>query len=251
MTETRTIATTVVFTALVFATTMAFSISIPATKGYFDVGEIMVYTTALLFGPYVGAFAGGVGSAMSDAVLAPQYAPGTLAIKAAEGFLVGYLSTRVFKGLSLRSWKLASIALGGLVAVAVTYLGVTQLSGALQVFIGFSSGPNTTVGPQGFWSLTVPTLLWIVIGLAAFAIIVAAALTVDQVMGWTMLSILVGGSEMVAGYFLYEYVILAVGLGAAASEVPINVAQAVVGLLVSIPLARSVKRMMTRTLVAR
>src|SRR5437879_2406825 len=81
--------------AFVAAATMAFSVSVPVTNGYFNVGEIMVYTSALLMGPYVGAFAGGVGSAISDLALsAPIYAPGTLLIKGLEGLIVGYVGNR-------------------------------------------------------------------------------------------------------------------------------------------------------------
>ncbi|HME18238.1 MAG TPA: ECF transporter S component, partial [Nitrososphaerales archaeon] len=95
----QTVASAAVFTAFVAAATAVFSVFIPATNGYFNVGEIMVYTSALLMGPYVGAFAGGVGSAISDISLGfPYYAPGTLVIKAAEGFIVGYLSKRAFAG---------------------------------------------------------------------------------------------------------------------------------------------------------
>src|SRR5713226_5050817 len=98
--RTKTVAATAVFTAFVAAATMAFVIYIPATKGYFNIGEVMVYIVAMLMGPYVGAFAGGVGSAISDAILAPVYAPGTLVIKGIEGFVVGYLTSRTPAALS-------------------------------------------------------------------------------------------------------------------------------------------------------
>lgn len=48
-----------VFAALVCIATIAFTVSVPATSGYFNIGETIIYVAALLFGPFVGAFAGG------------------------------------------------------------------------------------------------------------------------------------------------------------------------------------------------
>src|SRR5207253_5936047 len=63
-----TITVTAVFTALVFLSTYLFQIPIPATQGYFNLGDIMIFITALTFGSRVGGFAGGIGSALSDAL---------------------------------------------------------------------------------------------------------------------------------------------------------------------------------------
>ena len=77
---------TIVFTSLVCVATMAFSVYVPHTRGFFNIGETIIYTTALLFGPFIGAFAGGVGSMVADIFLGyPYYAPATLIIKACEG----------------------------------------------------------------------------------------------------------------------------------------------------------------------
>jgi len=90
-----TLATAAVFTALVCVATMIFSIYVPATEGFFNIGESMIFITAILFGPVAGAFAGGVGSALADILLGfGHYAPGTLIIKACEGAIVGMLRKR-------------------------------------------------------------------------------------------------------------------------------------------------------------
>jgi len=83
-----------VFAALVFVGTYSFVINIPATGGYFNLGEIVIYVAALVFGPLVGGVAGGVGAAISDALVAPPFAPGTLVIKGLEGAIVGFLGKR-------------------------------------------------------------------------------------------------------------------------------------------------------------
>ena len=90
-----TITVTGVFTALVFLSTYLFQIPIPATQGYFNLGDIMIFITALTFGPTVGGFAGGIGSALSDAVAGfGTFAPFTLIIKGLEGYVAGLISRR-------------------------------------------------------------------------------------------------------------------------------------------------------------
>ena len=240
-----TVASAAIFTAFVAAATSVFSVYIPATSGYFNVGEIMVYTSALLMGPYVGAFAGGVGSMISDLSLGyPYYAPGTLMIKAAEGFIVGYLGTRAFPSISRASWRGIAIAVGLVFALALAYVGSTFLSGDISPTIGGAWGiPALTL------NFTVPALFWPLVAAAAFVIIAIVGLRLQVKSGQSILSVLVGGSEMVAGYYFYESFILTLIAPASytatiapLTEVPFNVAQALIGLLVAVPLVRSIKR---------
>ena len=83
--------------ALVAVATYAVQIPIPATKGYLNFGDIMIFVSALTFGPVVGGFAGGVGSALSDVAggYASTYAPFTLVIKGAEGIIAGLIANRL------------------------------------------------------------------------------------------------------------------------------------------------------------
>ena len=90
---TLTIAQAGVMAALVAVTTFLVQVPIPATKGYLDFGDIMIFVSALTFGPIVGGFAGGVGSAISDVASGFAYfAPFTLIIKGAEGLIAGLIS---------------------------------------------------------------------------------------------------------------------------------------------------------------
>jgi uncharacterized membrane protein len=256
-TNARVVASTAVFTAFVAAVTMVFSVYIPATRGYFNIGEVMVYTVAMLMGPYVGAFAGGVGSAISDAVLAPIYAPGTLVIKGAEGFVVGFLTNRGAVASTEKAWRTASAAVGVGLAAAIGWIGITNLSGPQQLYLGFSNGPkaiavgpfviqaNSTIGPQFYANFTVPWVLWVLVAVATFLLVLVAGLRLDPKLGWTILSILAGGSAMVVGYFLYESIALQLGFVTASVEVPINIGQVLVGLVVSIPMVRSIRRVAT------
>ena len=157
------IALAAIFAALVFVATYFFFISIPATSGYFNLGETIIYVAALLFGALVGAISGGIGAMIADILLAAQFAPGTLAIKSIEGAIVGYLYRKLQNRL-----------------------------------------PNRTLS-------------------AAIAIVI-------------------GGLEMVAGYFLYEQLVLGYPLAAALAEVPFNLVQMAVGLVIAIPIMHAVLR---------
>lgn len=244
-TNARTVATTAVFTAFVAAATSVFSVYIPATTGYFNVGEIMVYTSALLMGPYVGAFAGGVGSMISDLTLGyPYYAPGTLIIKGLEGLIVGYLGTRTFSRISKGGWRRIAIGFGLAFSLALGYVGATYLSGTFSVTLGGAWGIPSLVSNFG-----VPEAAWVVIAALAFVAIAAASLRIELKSGQSVMSVLIGGSEMVAGYYLYESFVLTLVAPASVvatltplTEVPFNIAQALIGLLVAVPLVRAIKR---------
>lgn len=103
-----------VTTALVFLSTFLFQLPIPATGGYFNFGDIMIFITAIAFGPQVGGFAGGIGSALSDLLGGfGVFAPFTLIIKGAEGLTVGLISRRTFRGRDIAAWATGSIAMVG------------------------------------------------------------------------------------------------------------------------------------------
>jgi uncharacterized membrane protein len=156
---------TAIFAALVFVVTSQIPpIPIPATSGYFNIGETTIYIAALIFGPLVGALAGGIGSALSDAFLGfGLFAPGTFFIKGGEGLIVGFLNTILRRRIS-----------------------------------------NLTV--------------------------------------CATISVLIGGLEMVAGYFLYEQFVIGYPFAVALAEVPFNIVQMLIGLLVAIPVMHAVFR---------
>ena len=63
---TRELAASAIMAALVCVATMIIQFPIPATQGFFNVGDAMVIVAALTFGPVVGAIAGGLGSSLAD-----------------------------------------------------------------------------------------------------------------------------------------------------------------------------------------
>ena len=153
-------AASAVMAALVCVATMLIQFPIPATQGFFNVGDAMVMVAALTFGPIVGAIAGGLGSSLAD-FLGGWYvwAPFTLVIKGIEGLLAGWV------------------------------LGMGREN------------------PRRF----------------------------RLVLAW-----MVGGLEMVAGYFIVQ--VYMYGLGNALVEAPFNFVQMAVGGIIGIPISMALKQ---------
>jgi uncharacterized membrane protein len=159
------IATAAVFASLVFVVTgLIPPITIPATSGYFNLGEPIIYIAALVFGPIVGGVAGGIGASLADAYLGFAYfAPGTLIIKGFEGIIVGFLNVKLQKRIH-----------------------------------------NATV--------------------------------------CACIAVVCGGLEMVTGYFLYEQFVLGYPFAVALVEVPFNLVQMSIGLVIAVPVMHAVQR---------
>ncbi|MEB3780598.1 MAG: ECF transporter S component [Desulfurococcales archaeon] len=229
----RSIVLASVFSALVFTATLI-SVSTPITKGYFNLGESMVYTAAIIGGPAVGAVAGGLGSSLADIYLGyGDYAPGTLIIKGVEGFLVGLL----FKALSRiprDKWKRYSIILALIAGAGISVAGL--------ILYGGLYGGNTELVLWGkTYKFTIPAPAWVMLGVIVAIVIIYTSFRVESLIAGAVLSMMLGGLEMVAGYFIYEYAILGYGISAAA-EIPINIGQALVGTVISVFIISTVYR---------
>jgi len=136
-----TIAAGAIFAALVTVATYLFIIPIPATTGYFNLGESMVYIAALVFGPFSGLIAG-AGASIADLLIpgGAAFAPATLIIKTTEGFMVGYLNKSLLKKTkSTTISATTSILVGGLImifgyfAYEVVILGFPMTIALLEV----------------------------------------------------------------------------------------------------------------------
>lgn len=90
---TRQIAAIAIMAALATVATMVFTFPIPATNGFFNLGDVIVVVSGLTYGSLIGGISGGVGSALADILLGySNWAPFTLIIKGTEGFVVGYIA---------------------------------------------------------------------------------------------------------------------------------------------------------------
>jgi uncharacterized membrane protein len=202
----KTVALYGILTALTAAVTYASYLPFSPTKGYFNLGETMVFFSALTFGFRGGAICGGIGSAAADILLGSGiYAPITAAAKGAEGFVAGILGR--LKGGT--HWgPVLGIVIGLLLAVAASW----PLPGKVW---GFDE-----------W------LIQLFLFLAVWAVVFILFQRWKEILSIAtpmILGIAAGGALMVATYFMGEYFLLNVGLGKALAEVPINVAQVVIG----------------------
>lgn len=221
-------------TALVTAATMVFTVYVPATRGYFNLGETMVYFTALYFGAFIGAFAGGVGSALADVILGYYiYAPATLLIKAAEGWVAGYLALKLTGREKTSKIFILSLIVSAGYLFVILLVGLYVLSGEFEAsFTMFMS----IVG-------VIHPFIWYPLAVLGIATPLYLTIRSRKAEGLLLLTLLLSGLVMVSGYFIYEQFILGYY---AFAEVPANLGQVTVGIAVAIPLYRAVKKLSTR-----
>lgn len=110
-----------VLTALTAAVTMATFVPFAPTKGYFNLGDSIVFFSSLTFGMKAGGVCGGFGSAVADILLGSGYfAPLTLIAKGSEGAVSGAVSSlKVGSRLTI----VLGIALGGTCMVMSYFIG--------------------------------------------------------------------------------------------------------------------------------
>jgi uncharacterized membrane protein len=107
-------------TALTAVTTMLVRVPIPATNGYFNIGDVFIILAGLWLGPRAGFIAGAFGSAIADAIGFPVYIPATFIVKGFEGWITGMLARHATTGSIMRP-GLAAVT-GGLSMVAGYYV---------------------------------------------------------------------------------------------------------------------------------
>ncbi|MBO3840990.1 MAG: ECF transporter S component [Candidatus Brockarchaeota archaeon] len=223
----RLVSSAALSTALVFMATASVSIYIPATRGYFNLGDSMIFLTALLFGPLVGFLAGGLGSMLSDLFLGyTVYAPATLIVKGVEGFLTAFLH-EAFAGKESRATRLLMVFLPVPTVILGTMLVIFLFTGEAEVSL--LTIYSATIAYQ-------PILFTILIVLAASLIFILRVYRENLPL---IVPCFIGGFEMVLGYFLYELSLYQLG---AVFEVPANFAQTFLGTLVAVPLYNAVAK---------
>ncbi len=230
------ISITALMAALCSVLTMMFQIYVPATTGYFNFGEIGVYISAVLFGPIVGGFAGGVGSMIADILLGyPHYAIATLIIKGAEGFLVGYLSHRFRNQFAPQRLRYLGVFIGVGLALSLGIIGWFRFSGELFI----SGGPETNT-----WWLSLiilPSWVWFILAIFIGITTILITIRYEPNAAWDAMAMLLGGCLMLTGYFLYQQFIF-VTPQSPLIEVPANLMQSIIGILVALPVTDRVRR---------
>jgi uncharacterized membrane protein len=229
----RLIASSALSIALVFVATSSISIYISATKGYFNLGDSMIFLTALLFGPVEGGLAGGVGSMLSDVFLGyTVYAPATPVVKGIEGFITGSLYRIIRDKKTYRAW-IAMMVLFLPVMILGVIVTVLMFRGDEAKVSLFATGPVTFPSEPLFFTLLV---------LLAVLIIVVFKFHKKNLL--TIIPCFIGGFEMVLGYLIYE--LFLVGLGAI-FEVPANFAQVFLGTLIANAIYTGLEKRFSKT----
>ncbi len=207
------VAITGIMGSLICVLTAFLAIPIPATEGYFNFGELLVFTTAILFGPIIGGLAGGIGSSLADLLSGAYsfYWPYTLVAKGLEGLVVGL----IFKKFKERDDKETQfkqfLIISGLVA------------GILIAVIGES-------------------IAWIIIGVIISTSIILITIGFHQTIRNKIFAIIIGGSIMVSVYLISEFYILDYGTSAF-FELPANISQVIIGMIIAIPLTERIEKM--------
>ena len=147
----RMLTLTALLIALTAVATLVIRVPMPATQGYINLGDTVIFVAALLFGARTGGLAGGIGSALADLLGGyAHWAPFTLIIKGLEGVMVGLL----FRGTLLSGggvfWGGVSALLGGMWMATGYFLVETFLYGWQPAL---SSLPGN--GAQGLSSVLV------------------------------------------------------------------------------------------------
>lgn len=105
-------------TALAALGTLLIRIPIPATTGYFNIGDVFVVLAGLWLGPLAGLIVGAIGPAVADAIGFPQFILATAVTKGCEGLVVGLIGGGARK---MPTWRRGLAATCGGVIVVVGY----------------------------------------------------------------------------------------------------------------------------------
>jgi VanZ family protein len=146
---------------------------------------------------------------------------------------VGFLNRRIPGKNAPNRWRIYTVLLGVLVGILLGTIGSIYLQ-SVDIYLGFPSPASPT------FSLQISVFEWYFFGGVLALAIALMGFKLEPDSGRAVLSILVGGMEMVLGYFLYEQLVL--GKTAAVVEVAANILQMLVGLAVAIPIARTISR---------
>ncbi len=236
----RELVITSIYIVAVYAATIILQIYQPATGGYFNLGEAVIYIAAILHGPLVAGIAGGVGASLADLSTGYSiFAPATLVIKFTEGYVAGYLVSR-YKGLFTRHRELLAGLVGGLYTALLIFFAVVYWSGTIFI------GPEQVLSqPFPSMSVNIPLIAWIIVAVVLGSLF-TWVLARKYATSWEPVALLLAGLVMVTGYFLYEYFISNPLTGRpsfeAVFEVPVNIGQALIGTILAVPIAGWLRR---------
>ena len=231
-------------TALVI---LATSLKIPIINGYIHLGDGFVFLSAIILGPFYGAFAAGVCSMAADILGGfAQWALPTLLIKSSMAMLLGLISRQKTK-------KQAYISAGATVVIWTAFF--ITIKNALINAVKFSAeglaqamddtAENIVQKAAGIqWKLSAAILIFLMIVFLLLVWLIkkqsSAGFSPKMVLG--MMS---AGACMIIGYYLAEVLIYGNPVSPAFS-VPMNLFQFIVGIVITAAISPALSRRDTR-----
>lgn len=226
-------------TALVFILTFIIKIPVPYTAGYIHLGDSMIYISVIILGPFLGAFASGVGSMLSDILGGyAQYALPTLIIKSIMALCMGFILTSKTKKSTFFSVITAIV-----VWIAFSVGAILNLQYHIK-----AEGTGSILESVGVDIQTINNLpIWLIVGIAVSIVILsAAAWLISRKAGRgifgskAIIGMTAAGMCMVMGYFITESFMY--GAIPATFSIPMNMIQFFGGVLAAGLLAPVMKK---------
>lgn len=141
-TSVRRLTTAALGAALVCIATSLFKFPIPL--GYAHLGNCMILLFGVYFDPWTGAFAGGVGSALSDLLGYPEWFLPTLIIKTIMGLSIALIAKRKGQPPHLKALRtLLAVAVGIVIMILGYFIAGSILYGSIVV--GAAQIPGLTL----------------------------------------------------------------------------------------------------------
>ncbi len=160
-TKTEQLTLTAAFAALACVATMVIQVPSP-TNGYVNMGDAVVLLAAFTLGPWYGAAAAGIGSALADLLTGyAHYVPGTLVIKAAMALVAGLIGCYAYRKNEKFTKKLPIYMIAGVAAEIIMVVGYYIYAGLLLgkgLAAALSSIPSNIV--QGVFGIAAAILLF-------------------------------------------------------------------------------------------
>lgn len=125
--------------ALVFLATYFTKIPIPATQGYFNLGDTIILVTSLLLGAKSGMVVGAFGSLIAD--IAGGYylfAPLTFIVKGLEGYVTGKIVNHKEYEKAEEFRKIFAVITGAVVMASGYFIGEAYFMGLFDSNFGFT-----------------------------------------------------------------------------------------------------------------
>lgn len=210
-------------------------IKIPTTNGYIHLGDGFIFLSAIILGPFYGAFAAGVGSMLADILGGyAQWALPTLLIKSAMAMLMGLIirqktkkQTYIAAGAILLVWTAFFITIKYALLNAVQF-SADSLASALG-----DSTENVVLRAAGLqWKLEAAILVFL--GIIFFILLWLVKKQNTGVFApGVVLGMMSAGACMIIGYYTAESLIYGNPISPVFS-VPMNLIQFIAGIFVAI-----------------